>query len=389
MKYDFDRVIDRRESACAKWNSPEYVGAEPGAIPLSLADMDFESPEPVIDALHERVAHRILGYPARPQSFFDAIIAWMKTRHRWTIKQEWLAFTPGVVPALNLAVQAFTQPGDAVIVQTPVYYPFLHAIKNNGRQLIANPLQVANDRYAMDFENLEQQIAPRTRLLILCSPHNPVGRVWTRDELTRLGEICLRKNVLIVSDEIHSDLVLPGHTHTPLSAISDELAQITITLNAPSKTFNLAGLFTSFAIIPNPQLRARFNIAIENVGIGSHNLFGIVAAEAAYRDGAEWLTQVLDYIAANARFVSDYFATCVPQIKVTPLEGTYLLWLDFRGLGLDDAGIAAVLKRARVAMNDGAMFGAGGAGFRRMNIACPRATLIEALQRIERAVKNL
>jgi len=310
----------------------------------------------------------------------------MKTRHRWMINPVWLTFTPGVVPALNLAVQAFTQPGDAVIVQTPVYYPFLHAIKNNGRQLIANPLQVANERYAMDFENLEQQIAPRTRLLILCSPHNPAGRVWTRDELTRLGEICLRKNVLIVSDEIHSDLVLPGHTHTPLSAISDELAQITITLNAPSKTFNLAGLFTSFAIIPNPQLRARFNIAIENVGIGSHNLFGIVAAEAAYRDGAEWLTQVLDYIAANARFVSDYFATCVPQIKVTPLEGTYLLWLDFRGLGLDDAGIAAVLKRARVAMNDGAMFGAGGAGFRRMNIACPRATLREALQRIERAV---
>ncbi|MBI5653636.1 MAG: putative C-S lyase [Chloroflexi bacterium] len=388
MKYDFDRVIERKTSECAKWTSPEYIGAEPDAIPLSIADMDFESPAPVIDALHARVAHRVLGYPARPQSFFDAIIAWMHTRQRWDIQQEWLTFTPGVVPALNLAVQAFSQPGDAVIVQTPVYYPFLFAIKNNGRQLIANQLKVENDRYGMDFETLAQQITPRTRLLILCSPHNPVGRVWTRDELTRLGEICRAHNVLIVSDEIHSDLIFPGHTHTPLAAISDELAQITLTLNAPSKTFNLAGLFTSFAIIPNPQLRARFNIALENTGIGANNLFGIVAAEAAYRDGAEWLSQVLDYIATNARFVADYFAACIPQIKVTPLEGTYLLWLDFRGLGLGDAEITALLKRARVAMNDGAMFGAGGEGFRRMNIACPRATLTDALQRIERAVNH-
>jgi cystathionine beta-lyase len=290
---------------------------------------------------------------------------------------------------LNFAVQAYTQPGDKIIVQPPVYYPFFFAATNNGRHLVFNPLKFENGTYRLDLENLEKQIDPRAKMLILCSPHNPVGRVWSASELAQLGEVCLRNNLLVVADEIHCDLIMRGYKHTPFASLDDALAQNTITFVAPSKTFNLAGLFTSVAVIPNPRLRSQFNITRENAGINSANIFGLAGLDAAYRAGEEWLDQLLDYLQGNVDFLMDYFHACIPPIKPIRLEGTYLVWLDCRGLGMNDAALKEwMLKKARVAMNEGAQFGIGGEGFMRMNIGCPRALLTEALQRIERAVRE-
>jgi cystathionine beta-lyase len=284
-------------------------------------------------------------------------------------------------------VHAYTHPGDKVIVQPPVYYPFFSAVTNNGRHLVFNPLRFEDGAYRMDLENLEKQIDARTKLLILCSPHNPVGRVWSAQELAQLGELGLAKNIIIISDEIHCDLILRGYKHTPLATISDALAQNTVALVAPSKTFNLAGLFTSAAIIPNPRLRAQFNAARDNAGIGSANIFGLTGLDAAYRTGEEWLDQVLEYLQGNLDFLMDYFHACIPQIKPIRPEGTFLVWLDCRELGLSDAALKEwMLKKARVALNEGAPFGIGGEGFMRMNFACPRPVLAEALQRIEKTV---
>jgi cystathionine beta-lyase len=387
MKYDFDRVIERRGTDSDKW---QVYGAE--VLPMWVADMDFLAPPQVIDALVKRAQHGVFGYPMHPDPYYEygSMIDWMRTRHGWNIKRKWITHSPGVVTALNLAVNAFTQPGDKIIVQPPVYPPFFSIVKNNGRQLVFNPLRTENGYYRMDLADLEKRIDSRTKALMLCSPHNPVGRVWTREELAALGEICLRKNVLIFSDEIHSDLILRGAKHTPLATISPELAEITITLIAPSKTFNIPGLFTSALIIPNPKLRAQFNHMLENMALNSSNIFGMVGLEAAYRHGAEWLDELLVYLQGNIDFTIRFFKERVPQIKITCPEGTYLLWLDCRDLGLGhDALRDLFLKQAQVALNEGHTFGAGGEGFMRMNIGCPRSVLQEGLERIERAVKSL
>jgi len=355
-----------------------------------IADMDFESPQPVIDAIVERARHGVYGYVTRPESYYAPLIDWLSRRQRWAVKPEWITHCPGVVVGLSLAVQTFTRPGDKVIIQPPVYPPFFTVPKNIGRQLVFNPLKIERGHYRMDLENLERQIDPRTKLLILCSPHNPVGRVWSRDELSALGEMCVRKNVLILSDEIHSDLILPGHSHTPLATLSEEIAQNTLTFVAPSKTFNLAGLFTSAVIIPNARRRAEFNTALENNVLNSLTVFGTVAFQAAYLHGEEWLTQLLDYLQGTVDFALEFFAERIPRIKVLRPEGTYLLWLDCRDLGLDQTALKALmLKQAKVALNDGLLFGANGAGFMRMNIGCPCAMAEEGLARIERAVNNL
>lgn len=385
MKYDFDRVIPRRDTDSSKWKT---YGAD--VLPMWIADMDFAAPPAVVEALQQRVQHSIYGYPIRPASYYEAIVEWMRKRHGWEIKGEWIAHSPGVVTGLVLAVHTFTHPGDKIIIQPPVYPPFFTTVQYNGRQLVLNPLCNENGYYRMDLDHLEKQIDSRTRALILCSPHNPVGRVWTKKELIALGELCARKNILIFSDEIHADLILRGHKHIPLAMLLPELAEITLTFIAPSKTFNLPGLYTAAAIIPNPRLHAQFAITLENYSLKDSNIFGMVGLEAAYRFGEDWLEALLDYLQGNIEYAIRFFQQRLPQIHVAQPEGTYLLWLDCRALGLDKAGLRDLfLKRAKVALNEGHTFGPGGEGFMRMNIGCPRSILQEGLERIERAVNTL
>lgn len=390
MKYDFDRVMDRTLSESIKWVGNEEHFGEKDLLPMWVADMDFQSPAPVIQAIVQRAEHGFYGYPWRSPAYYDSIIAWMKKRHGWDIRREWIVNAPGVVSALDLAVHALTQPGDKIAIQPPVYFPFFSIVKNNGRQIVENRLKFEDGHYRMDLPDLEKQIDGRTKALILCSPHNPVGRVWTRDELAALGELCTRKDLLILSDEIHCDLILNGHQHTPLATVAEELAQRTLTFIAPSKTFNLPGLGASVVIIPNDTLRTAFNNAVENFGLQVGNVFGIVALQAAYRDGEEWLEQMLDYVEGNIAFATRFIEERIPGIKFACPEGTYLLWLDCRGLGLGETALRdLIVKQARVALNNGPEFGPGGEGFQRMNLACPRAILEEGLTRIERAVKSL
>ncbi len=390
MEYDFDRVIDRRNTDSTKWGFNEKQFGDKDVLSMWVADMDFESPAPVINAIIQRAQHGIFGYAMRPDSYYDSMVEWMRKRHGWEIKREWLANAPGVVNALDLAVHTFTQPGDKIIIQPPVYHPFFTIVRNNGRQLILNPLKLENGRYRMDLHDLERQIDGRTKVLILCSPHNPVGRVWTKEELAALGELCVRRNILIFSDEIHSDLILRGYKHSPLAMLSKELEQRTLTFIAPSKTFNVPGLGASAVIIPNHRLMTEFKHTLDNFGLELGNVFGTVALETAYRHGEEWLEQLLNYLQGNIDFVLRFIQTRVPKIKVIRPEGTYLLWLDCRELELDNAALRDLfLKKAKVALNEGHTFGTGGDGFMRMNIGCPRSILEEGLKRIERAVNNL
>lgn len=388
MHYDFDRIVDRRSTDSIKWSRNDKLFGDAGVIPAWIADMDFESPAPIIEALRARAAHGIYGYPIRPPEFYNALARWMHQRHCWNVQPEWITYSPGVVTGLALTVWAFTQPGDKIVIQPPVYPPFFTVVKNNGRQLVLNPLTIVDGKYRMDLEDLERQIDTRTKLLILCSPHNPVGRVWTRDELIALGELCLRKHVLIVADEIHCDLLLRGARHTPLASLSDALAQNTLTFVAPSKTFNLPGLYTAAAIIPNARLRAQFEAVRNDWGLEGSNIFGMAGFIAAYQYGEEWLDQLLVYLQENLEFLQNYFKKFIPRLGLNIPEGTYLAWLDCRALNLDDAGLRAwMYKRARVAMNEGHTFGEPGRGFVRLNFACPRATLQEIARRLEQAAR--
>jgi cystathionine beta-lyase len=350
--------------------------------------MDFSAPPAVVEAVVSRARHGAYGYASVPDSMWSSAIDWLKVRHGWAVERRWLSRAPGVVPALSLCVRAFTDPGDAVVVQTPVYYPFFGAVERNGRRLLRNPLVAEGGRYRMDLDDLERRIDDRTRLLILCSPHNPVGRVWTRDELGRLGEICVRRNLLVLSDEIHMDLAMPGRRHVPLASVSPELADRTVTLFAPSKTFNIASLNMSLVAAGNAGLLARYEAEFEASGLGIASLFGSLALEAGYRHGAEWLDQLLEYLSANADLVERFIAGRLPELRFIRPEGTYLALIDCRQLGLEQHDLDEFfLRQARVYFDSGAWFGEESAGFERINIACPRATLTEALQRMERAIR--
>jgi cysteine-S-conjugate beta-lyase len=388
MRYDFDTVLDRRRTHSLKWDRCLVDFGLDDVIPMWVADMDFAAPPEVVDAIQRRAAHGAYGYASVPESFWSSAIDWLRERHRWTIDRTWLGRAPGVVPALNLCVNAFTQPGDGVLVQTPVYYPFFHAVERNGRRLIRNPLIADAGQYRMDLADLERRIDERTRLLILCSPHNPVGRVWTRDELEQLGAICVRRDLLVLSDEIHMDLALPGHRHVPLATISPALAARTVTLLAPSKTFNVAGLNMSLVVASNPDLLARYTTEFDAAGLVIASLFGIVALEAAYRHGADWLNQLLEYLAANVEYTGRFLRERVPELRFIRPEGTYLALIDCRSLGMTERELDDFfLRTARVYFDSGAWFGEETVGFVRINLACPRATLAEALERIERAVR--
>lgn len=390
MKYNFDTVVDRMKSSSVKWDGAEALFGEKDLLPLWVADMDFKVPDEVSKAVADKASHGIFGYTIREESYYQSIIDWMKTRHSWTIEKEWICHSPGVVTALSLAVQAFTKPGDKVIVQPPVYYPFMKVTETNDREVVYNPLVNNNGSYEMDFEDLISKIDESVKLLMLCNPHNPGGFVWNKEDLQRLGDICMEHGILVISDEIHSDLVFKKGSHIPFASLSEQFAQNSITCTAPSKTFNLAGLQTSNIIIPNEGLREKFTTETERNSIGMPNSFGPVATEAAYTHGGPWLEDVLEYVEGNLKFVTDYFADNIPALKVLPLEATYLAWIDCTELGMTPEELETFfLSKAHVALNQGKAFGPGGEGFVRMNLACSRSIVEKASKQIKDAVKSL
>lgn len=390
-KIDFDLVIDRKNTNCLKYDFAVRRGRPEDVLPLWVADMDFQTAPEIIEAIQKRTAHGIFGYSEVKDEYFEAVQTWMKEKHGWEVERSWLVKTPGVVFALAMSVQAFTEPGDAVLIQQPVYYPFSEVIKDNGRKIVANLLVLKEDgKYHMDFEDFEQKIIDNhVKLFLLCSPHNPVGRVWTREELERVGEICRKYDVIVVSDEIHEDFVFEGK-HQVLANINEDLKNRTIICTAPSKTFNLAGLQVSNVWIPNRKLRTKFRKRIAAAGYSQLNALGLTACEAAYRYGGNWHAELMVYLRENLDYLRSFIKERIPQIKLIEPEGTYLIWLDFRGLGLTEAQREELLlKKAEIWLDSGAIFGGAGEGFERINIACPRSTLKEALERIERAVNAL
>ncbi|MEK4759984.1 MalY/PatB family protein [Viridibacillus sp. FSL E2-0187] len=390
MKYNFDKVVDRYNSASAKWDATEELFGEKDLLPLWVADMDFRVPDEVVKVIQSQAEHGIFGYTTKKDSYYTAVIDWMRNRHNWTIEKEWICHTPGVVSALSLAVQAFSEPNDKIIVQPPIYYPFMKVIENHNRQIVYNPLIFKDDRYYMDFEDLISKIDSSVKMILICNPHNPGGRVWTKSELEQLGKICTEHNILVVSDEIHADLLFKPAEHTPFAAISKEFANNSIICTAPSKTFNLAGLQTSNIIIPNDTLREKFITETGKYAIGNSNSFGAIATEAAYNYGEQWLDEVLDYVEENLHFITSYFETNLPILKVLPLEATYLAWIDCRELGLSTEELEKLfLSKAKVALNQGHVFGPGGEGFVRMNLACSRSIVERAVKQIEEAVNSI
>jgi cysteine-S-conjugate beta-lyase len=390
MEYNFDQLIDRSNTDCEKWDGLKERFNVEDVISMWVADTDFQSPQPVIDALKQRAEHGVYGYTQRSNSYFESIVNWLEKRHDWKIDKKWISHSPGIIPALTFIITTFTKPGDGVLIQPPVYHHFDRIIKAQDRRVLNNPLKLEDGRYSMDFEDLEKKIDENVKMLILCNPHNPVGRVWSREELTRLGEICIKNNILVVSDEIHFDLVYKDYKHTPFASISEEFSRHSITCIAPGKTFNVAGLQTSSVIISNDAIREAFNLTMNNFSLGSPNVFGITALEAAYRYGEEWLEQLMSYLQGNLDFLVKFFAENIPEIKVIQPEGTYLVWLDCRELGFSvDELDRFMLVQARVAMNEGYTFGENGEGFMRMNIGCPRSIVEKSLHQIQQAVNGL
>jgi cystathionine beta-lyase len=387
--YDFDEIVPRENTDCVKYDLRKAFFGKEEVIPMWVADMDFKTPDFILDALKNRLNHEILGYSIRSGDFNDAIVNWMQKRHGWMINPDWISFSPGVVPAVNMLVLAITKPGDKIVVQPPVYFPFFYAVKNNDRILVENPLKLNNGRLCMDFDDLREK-AQDAKMIIISHPHNPGGSVWTQEELTELAEISIENDLLILSDEIHSDLIFRGYRHIPLAMLSDEIAQRTITCNAPSKTFNLAGLSTSYLIIPNESLRKTYNqILNDQLHLNMGNLFGSIALKAAYNQGDEWLSQLLDYIWKNVEFVRDYCDKHIPQIKIIKPESTYMLWLDCRETGLSGDSLKDFfINKAGVGLNEGIQFGTGGVGFMRMNVACPKATVENAMEQIREAFEK-
>ncbi|PWA07701.1 cystathionine beta-lyase [Pueribacillus theae] len=390
MAYHFDKVIDRHNTNSLKWDALKERFGDADLLPMWVADMDFPAPGEVIEALKKVADHGIFGYTIRPDSFYQSLINWLERRHHWKVEKEWINICPGVVPALSLIVQAFTKPGDQIVIQSPVYHPFFSVAQQKGRELVDNTLLFDGKRYEIDFEDLEKKLSDeRCKMLLFCSPHNPVGRVWTKDELTKVGNLCLKHNVLMLSDEIHFDLIFKGHKHTPFASISKEFADISITCVAPSKTFNLAGLQSSAIIIPNKKLNETYQKSLDIEDGNMSNSFAIAAFEAAYNNGEQWLEELLTYLEKNLDFVNKFFKEEIPNASVVQPEGTYLVWIDCRKLGLSAKELERLLlKEAKVALNQGYIFGKSGEGFIRLNIACPKSILEEGLNRIKATVNK-
>lgn len=392
----FDKLIDRIGSDSAKWDGAPVIFGEADILPMWVADMDFAVAEPITQAILKRAAHPIYGYEIESDSVRQAVVDRLYQKFNWRVEKQWLVFSTGVVHALHMIIMAFTKPGDGVILQPPVYYPFFSAITHNGCAVIENQLALQDGGYVMDFEGLKNGFRPnfsglrpepsRARMMLLCSPHNPVGRVWQREELEETAAIVIDNDGIIISDEIHAELLLDGHRHIPTATLGEEVAMNTITCFAPSKTFNLAGLKASVMIIPNPTLRRVFRERTAGF-LSTPCPFGMAAMEAAFRHGDPWLKELIGYLEDNLRFLNDFIETRIPSIRVMPIEGTYLVWLDCRAMGMDDRGLRAFMrKKAKVGLDDGFIFGSGGSGFQRINIACPQSRLEEGLRRIEAAL---
>lgn len=385
MKYDFDKTTDRRATNSYKWDS-----APEGVLPMWVADMDFRTAPAIIDALQKRVAHGIFGYTRVPDAYYDAVTSWFSRRHGWDIDREWIIYTSGVVPAVSAVIKALTMPGDKVIVQTPVYNCFFSSIRNNGCEIVSNPLRRIGDTYEMDFDNLERCAAdPRAKVMLLCNPHNPAGRVWTPDELTRLGNICLRNGVTVVADEIHCELVYQGVKYTPFASLSDAFLHRSVTCVSPSKAFNIAGLQIANIVAFDNDLRRRIDKAININEVCDVNPFGVAATIAAYNEGEEWLNQLVDYLHGNYEAMAEFCRRELPEFPIARLEGTYLVWMDCSSLGMpSDALEHALLDDARLWLNAGTMYGAEGEGYMRWNIACPRSVMLDGLNRFLNFVRN-
>lgn len=385
MKYDFDKTIDRRATNSYKWDS-----APEGVLPMWVADMDFRTSPAIIDALQKRVAHGIFGYTRVPDAYYDAVTSWFSRRHGWDIDREWIIYTSGVVPAVSAVIKALTVPGDKVIVQTPVYNCFFSSIRNNGCEIVSNPLRRTADTYEMDFDALERCAAdPRAKVMLLCNPHNPAGRVWTPDELTRLGNICLRNGVTVVADEIHCELVYQGFKYTPFASLSDAFLHRSVTCVSPSKAFNIAGLQIANIVAFDNDLRSRIDKAININEVCDVNPFGVAATIAAYNEGEEWLNQLVDYLHGNYEAMAEFCRRELPEFPITRLEGTYLVWMDCSSLGMpSDALEHALLDDARLWLNAGTMYGAEGEGYMRWNIACPRSVMLDGLNRFLNFVRS-
>ncbi len=387
MKYNFDKPVDRTGTNSFKFDFRKQVFGTDDVLPMWVADMDFKTPPFVLDAIKRRLDHEVLGYTFRGDTFSRTVADWMYRRHGWHVEKDWVCFSPGVVPAFNLAVLAFTSPGDKVIVQRPVYFPFFPAIENHHRVLVNNPLKLIDGRYHIDFDNLEAKINDSVKMILFCSPHNPAGNVWHRDELQKLVNICAERNILILSDEIHSDLIYGGNTHIPTASLGIEASDRTITCVAPSKTFNLAGMSTSALIISNTALRKKYEKILDDIHVGGGNIFGFIALEAAYTRGDEWLEELMAYLKINRDYLTGYFSEYIPLIKPVVPEATYMVWLDCRDLGMDDEQLRKfMINEAKLGLSDGTLFGPEGSGFQRMNIGCPLATLLKALGQLKKAV---
>ena len=390
MKFNFDKIIDRTNNFSAKWSEMNKNFGTNNLLPMWVADMDFLTAPCVMEALKDRLEQGIFGYTTRPSSYNESIVNWLDNRFSWKINQEWLMFSPAVITSISLLIQNLTQKNDKIMIQEPVYSPFHSIVESNERNLVISPLVKLDDgSYVMDYEDIEAKIKD-VKVFILCNPHNPVGRVWTREELTRLGEICLKHNVLVISDEIHSDIILKNHKHTPFASISKEFSENTITCMAPTKTFNLAGLQSSFLVISNPCYYEVMDKAFSILDIKRNNAFSLVATEAAYNYGEDWLYELIKYIEDNVDFAIDYIKNHMPQLKVKKPEGTYLLWVDFSNLNVDKKDLKnALINKGRIALSDGSSFGIGGDGYYRINLACPRSMVLEGLKRIEFAINSL
>jgi len=389
---DFDTYVERKSTDCLKYDFAKRRGKPEDVLPLWVADMDFKTSSLILEELHRRVDHGIFGYTESGDEYFEAVSGWLQRQHQMKIEQNWIVKTPGVVFALAMAVKAFSKEGEAVLIQQPVYYPFSEVILDNHRQLISSDLVLdESGKYQIDFVDLENKIKENhVKLFLLCSPHNPVGRVWTKEELQKIAEICLRHEVVVVSDEIHSDFTFEGVTHTPLINVDERIKDYCITATSPAKTFNLAGLQISNIIISNERLRHAFQKEIDAAGYSQLNTMGLIACEAAYKYGEQWYLALKKYLQSNLAFVREYLQTELPEVKLIEPEGTYLVWLDFRSLGLTEAQREdLIVNKAKLWLDSGAIFGPVGEGFERINIATNKATLQEALDRIKKAVQNL
>ncbi|HWO98406.1 MAG TPA: MalY/PatB family protein [Bacillus sp. (in: firmicutes)] len=390
MQQPFDYIMNRKQTHSVKWDGIQTFFGSDDLLPMWVADMDFQSPLPVQQALHKAVDHGIFGYAMTTNETNDAIVNWLQKRHNWKIDSEWLVYSPGVVFSISMAIQALTDRQDTILIQTPVYAPFFNMIRQNERKLIENPLVLENERYTMDFEDLEQKLKQNVKMMILCSPHNPGGRVWKREELENVYKLCQKYDVILLSDEIHADLVYKPHIHTPISSLSHNGSNKIITFISPSKTFNLAGLQASAAVIEHKEMREAFTRMQQRQGFFSLNALGITGMEAAYRHGEEWLDNLLAYLQDNIQHTSRFIRERLPKLKLMEPEGTYLIWIDCRELGLSDAQIRnTLLQQGKIALESGIKYGEYGSGFVRLNIGCPREVLEDGLERIYQSFSHI